>query len=465
MRRITVIMLTALGLLSLPAPGSEASEPAPPGAPLVGVHAEDGRFADSEGRTVILRGANVLDKWTTIGDPDLVPDMEEADYDRLAAMGFNVVRLGTSWKAVEPERGVYDDAFLDQMRSILDELRERRIFAVVDMHQDVWSEAIGSNGAPEWADPQCNVPPRVPWSATTGQWYAQYFSPDSQAAFSNFWNDGYGDADLHCTGPIQTDFVNMWGHVADRLGNHPAVIGYDLLNEPWPGLPPGAFEQLQLFPFYERVAAAIRAEDPDGIIFFEPPIWKSAMLPSVALAPPDPNSAFAPHLYTETMYSEGQVSTAGVTDEVVLLGDLEEADRLGVPAWIGEWGAFENDAAADYRRQVYDLFDRHQVGSAYWMYTQGSGGGIQQGGETAEAGHVRVYPEAFPGEATWSYDPDARTFTMTIAVGPGTHTARVVVPDRLSIDTDVPGAVYDEQSQRLRWTVEGPGTFTLALAP
>ncbi len=169
MRRITVIMLAALGLLSLPVSGPEASESPLSGAPLAGIRAEDGRFVDVQDRTVVLRGANVLDKWTAFGDPDLVPDMEDADYDRLAAMGFNVVRLGTSWKAVEPERGVYDDAFLDQMRSILDELRERRIFAVVDMHQDVWSEAIGSNGAPEWADPQCNVPPRVPWSATTGQ--------------------------------------------------------------------------------------------------------------------------------------------------------------------------------------------------------------------------------------------------------------------------------------------------------
>lgn len=465
MRSTVLLVVASLGMWGLPLSAPGAAGPSAPGGPLTGIHTDGGRFVDESGRTVILRGANVMDKWSTIGDSDFVPDVSDADYDRLASIGFNVVRLGMSWKAVEPQRGAYDDRFLDRMANVLDGLRERRIFAVLDMHQDVWSEQIGSNGAPSWADPQCHVPPRIPWASLTGLWFMQYFSPDSQAAFSNFWNDGYGEADLHCTGTIQTDFVAMWAHVADRLGSHPAVIGYDLLNEPWPGLPPGAFEQVQLFPFYERVAGALRAEDPDGIIFFEPPIWKSAMVPSLALAPPDPNSAFAPHLYTETMFSGGQVSTGAVTDEAVLVSDVEEARRLGVPLWIGEWGAFENDASESYQRQVYDLFDRHRVGSAYWMYTQGSGGGIQEGGPAAEVGHVRVYPEAYPGEASWSYDPDAREFAMTLAVGRGSHTAVIVVPERLGIDTDVSGTVYDASSQRLRWSVEGPGTFTLTLAP
>ncbi len=54
-------------------------------------------------------------------------------------------------------------------------------------------------------------------------------------------------------------------------------MGYDLINEPWPGtiyLPclTGCpdIEQARLVPFGERMAAAIRAVDPTHFVFVEP---------------------------------------------------------------------------------------------------------------------------------------------------------------------------------------------------
>lgn len=444
---------------------------APPGKGAVkalqDIHVEDGRFVDADGRTVLLRGVNVIDKWRFAGDGNLVPDFDESDAARLRDAGFNSVRLGITWDAVEQTRGTYDQAYLAEIRRLLDLLMDHQIVAVLDMHQDVWSEYIGSDGAPQWADPQCNVPPSVPLSETTGQWVAQYGSPDVEAAWANFWNDGFGAADPFCTGPVQSAFVNTWGRVAASLGDHPALVGYDVLNEPWPSSPPGVFEQVHLYPFYELVAETIRGTDPDAIIFYEPPIWKSAMVPSAVLEAPADNSAYAPHIYTETMFSGGQASTGATSDELVLLTDVDEAQRLGSALWVGEWGAFENEAAATYQRQMYDLFDRYQVSSAYWTYTQGAGSATLQGqGVPAEVGHVRVYPEAWPGEATWTWDPDARTFTMTVTVADDRpHEVRLVVPARLWMDTDVAGTRWHPGSGRLRWVVEGAGTHTLQLTP
>jgi hypothetical protein len=207
--------------------------------------------------------------------------------------------------------------------------------------------------------------------------------------------------------------------------------------------------------------------DPDAVVFFEPPIWKSAMIPSAVLQAPAANSAYAPHIYTETMFTGGQVTTNATSDEVVLATDGDEARRLGSALWVGEWGAFENDRSEAYQRQMYDLFDRHQVSSAYWTYTQGAGTAtLQGGGGTAEVGHVRVYPEAWPGEASWRWDPDARTFTMTVSLADsGRHEVRLVVPPSLGLDTRVEGARWHPDSGRLRWVVEGTGTHTLRLAP
>lgn len=158
------------------------------------------------------------------------------------------------------------------------------------------------------------------------------------AAFANFWYDGYGDADLHCTGPIQTEFVEMWGYLASRLGGHPAVIGYDILNEPWPGTtPPGVFEQTQLMPMYQRVAAAIREYDQKTPIFFEPVAIYTNSIPTMGEAP-DPNAVFAPHIYTEALATNGDVTFGGLSEETTLSKVQADAQRMGVPMWIGEWG-------------------------------------------------------------------------------------------------------------------------------
>lgn len=450
-------MLTAALIAPAPAPGS----------PLANIRADGARFVDADGRTVILRGINAMDK-TLGGDGNLDPDLSDADLDRISSIGFNVLRLGTSWAAIEPEPGLYDDGFIDRFIDEMDDAFAHGLLVVVDMHQDVWGESLGGNGAPDWAGPQCNVPPRLPLAETTGQWFAQYGSPDVLAAFGNFWADGAGD--VFCTGPVQTRFVEMFGHLASRLAGHPALVGYDLLNEPWPGTPPGVFEVAQLYPFYERLVAEIRAVDDDSIIFFEPPIQKSAGLPTVPVGISDPNAAFAPHTYTETMFTGGAITTDARTDEIVILETSLEAALMDVPMWIGEWGAFENDRSLRYQRAFYDLLDRHRLGGAYWHYTQGFGDGLQGQPPEADAGHLRVYVEAFPGEGNGRFNPDTRSFVLTVATAPGDSlSASVVVPARLYPDgftVDAPGTTsYDEATNRLTWTLAGPGTHVLRIVP
>ena len=455
MRRLLVVSLGVLCAAGASATVVDA-DPAPP-APLTGIHNDGGRLVDAQGRTVVLRGINAVDKAGWDGEL-AAPMLDGVDIDRIAAMGFNHVRLGLTWASVEHQRDQVDEGYLDQLVAQLDALHARGLLAVVDMHQDVWSEQLGYDGAPAWADPQCNQAPALALAEAAGTWFAQYGSPDVNAAWSNFWHDGYGSLDPHCTGAVQTEFAEMWGHVASRLAGHPAVIGYDLLNEPFPSSPPGVFEATQLAPMYERVVAAIRAVDVHTPIFFEPALYSPA-IPTPALAPPDPNSVFAPHIYTETMLSGGQVTTDARTDELSLIKDLEDGRRLGVPVWVGEWGAINDH---DYIGQMYDLFDRHQASAAFWMWGQLPDDDLAH---EHEAPHVRVYPEAYPGEATWTFDPATSTFTMTLSVGPGTHTSSIVVPERLGLRSTDAGVVVHEGTGRANWTVDGPGTFQLRIAP
>ena len=69
---------------------------------------------------------------------------------------------------------------------------------------------------------------------------------------------------------LQDRYAAAWGHVASRFASAQHTIGFDLLNEPWPGTPWAtclaltgcpAFDTGALGPFYRRVIDRIRADE------------------------------------------------------------------------------------------------------------------------------------------------------------------------------------------------------------
>ena len=62
---------------------------------------------------------------------------------------------------------------------------------------------------------------------------------------------------------FQDRVVHLWEAIADRYKGNAWVAGYNLMNEP------ADESRAVVGPFYERLAAAIRAVDPDHILFFD----------------------------------------------------------------------------------------------------------------------------------------------------------------------------------------------------
>lgn len=181
------------------------------------------KFRDHLGRELILNGINLIDKEASRG---YTCALTETDFVNVRAWGFNVVRLGIIWDGLEPEPGVYSE----EMFLCLDErirwASENGIYVMLDMHQDLYSVQF-SDGAPEWATLTDGQPHQ-----TGAVWSDAYLiSPAVQTAFDNFWinkpaSDGVG---------VQDHYANLWKTIAERYADEPAVIGYDIMNEPFIG--------------------------------------------------------------------------------------------------------------------------------------------------------------------------------------------------------------------------------------
>ncbi len=202
-------------------------------------------MTDRFGRTIMLNGVNAVYKrapYTLTVLPNQPNSLGPADAQRIASLGFNVVRLGVIWAGIEPgsggpnqprvctpgpykDPGMWNGAvaqrYIDQVAKVVTELGKRHIYSLIDMHQDVWSSDFSGEGAPSWATSTSGNPVVI----YPGRWSNNYSNPAVDAAFSNFFNNSV-------VGGLQQNYQQAWQAVAARLASNPWVVGYDPINEP-----------------------------------------------------------------------------------------------------------------------------------------------------------------------------------------------------------------------------------------
>ena len=86
-------------------------------------------------------------------------ELSSSELDLLKFLGFNIVRLLISWKAIEPRPNPNLDEeilpegreYLTAVGQIIDELYSRGLYVILDFHQDIAHEIFGGDGFPDWA--------------------------------------------------------------------------------------------------------------------------------------------------------------------------------------------------------------------------------------------------------------------------------------------------------------------------
>jgi endoglycosylceramidase len=384
--------------------------------PLPGPIGHHGRWlTDTDGRGVLFHGVNFVAK--VDGETPAEMGFGADDAQWLADNGFDVVRLGLTAGSIMPSPGIIDTAYLESFRATVDILTDHGLLVLLDLHQDGWGPSLGDDGFPEWM----TITHGAEDSNTDFPLY-YITNPAIQAAFDSFWGNEPGPEGVN----LQDRVAAMFGAWAESLGDNPGVLGYDLLNEPWPGTTwqPCATDRQgcpvqdqALDSYYARMTTAIRAQDPDRLIFGEPYVlFNFGTAPTnIGLPGDDPKSGMSYHMYTLDPGAESAVQNFAV----------QWADRTCGALLNTEFGATDDAAVID--RQVSEL-DSALVPWTFWAYNENIAGdmslpvGETPVNEAVVGALVRPHPRAVAGTPLFhEYDQATRSlqfvYTTTRAAG------------------------------------------------
>lgn len=460
--------------------GGHGTGPGP--AVAKALHSDNRWLLDRTGRVRILHGTNMVRKLApyTLSSVRFGAD----DADAIVKAGWNTIRVGFAWKALEPRPGEYDRAYLADLAGTVKLLTDRHIFVLFDAHQDMYNEAFNGQGMPDWAvfddglpaTPNCGFP-------------LNYFAmPAMWRAWDHLWANDVTDP----RGRTLWDaYAAMWKVVAREFRDDPYVFGYDLINEPFPGSDYltcsnpilGCAKDAVLERFQARAAAAIRAVDPNTTIFYEPLVNSDFGAASEVGNPVGRNAGFSFHTYCLLAQPGLPVVPAGdipcnVQENLPLAhADARRQAYQGAPL-ISEFGATDDITILD---RVADSADAQMMSWQHWTWyghdvsaprpnesivkdpaLPPTGDNLNRAKLDAL---VRAYPQAIAGTPTsFAYNATNRTFTLTYSTRraeagahgrfPAGSVTRVFVPHRhfphgIKV-THLVGATYRLEGQSLK---------------
>jgi aryl-phospho-beta-D-glucosidase BglC (GH1 family) len=226
----------------------------------------------------------------------------DADAKFFASLGLNCIRIPFNHKHFEDDLnpGIYKQSGLDLLDRVVQHCTNNNLYVIFDLH----TVPGGQN---------------QDWHSDTGLNRAL------------FWE--YKE--------FQDRVINLWVEIAQRYKGNPFVAGYNPLNEP------ADPEHTNLIRFYNRVEQAIRAVDPDHILYIDGNTY--AMDFSQFPSTPLPNSVYACHDYNFMGFPTGDAYLGTDAQKQKLRKSFERKVRYmrehGIPIWNGEFGPVYASAA------------------------------------------------------------------------------------------------------------------------
>lgn len=232
-------------------------------------------FIDEHGRKLFLRGVNLSGSSKVpmhpngathhaegffdhrnvsfVGRPFPLADADE-HFVRLRSWGLTTLRFLVTWEAIEHSGpGMYDEEYLDYLVAVIRKAWKYGFKVLIDPHQDVWSRFSGGDGAPGWTFEAVGFDikrfhetgaailhqihgdpfPQMVWPTNglrmaAATMFTLFFGGNDFAPATKINGESAQDY-------LQRHYIAAFQQVALRLKDVPAVIGYEVMNEPMSG--------------------------------------------------------------------------------------------------------------------------------------------------------------------------------------------------------------------------------------
>jgi hypothetical protein len=299
---------------------------------------------------IVLKGINIgipTDAGDTPQDIWDVKSVSEKDFQNIASLGFNAIRLMMNYKMFEDDAlpGVFKEDGWHWLDRAISLAKTSGLKIMLDMH------------APQGG-----------------------YQSDQAVGFSAFWGTSTSDPNT----ANQNRLLVLWTAIANRYKHETEILGFDLINEPRP------HNSEEWFSYAEQLIVQIRTVDANHLIVVEAPLIPGYTFRTVN----DANVLYDSHFYYtwgyvtqySAAYGKGGVQwgkydpenpiwvnsseavvPAGTLNAVpfdksyledILVEDiLEFASTNNVPVDVGEygicWESFGQDVGA--MRYLYDL--------------------------------------------------------------------------------------------------------------
>ena len=294
-------------------------------------------FTDPHGRTRIFNGVNYVFKGEKPDADGIVHyhhPLTEENLRDLRQKGVNILRLGMTWAGIEPEMGKYNRVYLDEVRQVIDAAAKEGIYVFLDWHQDLYSGfGLGvGDGAPAWAclTKKKMKKPRFIWAE------GYFFGGAVFECFDAFWHN----RDLAGRG-VQDRFCDMLAFTVKYLSGAENIMGYDVLNEPYPGSEGGkvfrklvrsGVSTLLKLPTKEKLTRLQQLKDKrimDALgVLDDPAVYHGIIDPARSRL-----NAFDIGVYYDFLCRAGQ-AIRGVTEKGVLFFENSYYSNLGIPCAV-----------------------------------------------------------------------------------------------------------------------------------
>jgi endoglycosylceramidase len=329
-------------------------------------------LTNSDGQVVLLHGLNEVYKEAPF-EPS-ASGFSNDDAAFLAANGFNAVRLGVIWAGVEPEPGVFDTAYIDSIQQTVQTLANHGIYTILDFHQDEYSSAYGGEGAPAWAAQSGGLP-----NTSLSFPINEFVDPAETHAWDAFWSNAQAPNALG----LEDDYSQMLETVASDFTGNTDVLGYEVMNEPYPGsqavptlLGSPFFDSEELTPFYNQAASAIRAVDSSTTIFYESNLISSFGVAPTKLGTVDAsNTVFSYHNYLPNYIP------IPILEDLVPIEAQAYTQANDIPSFLTEFGATNSQSSLTAAMQPAD---QDLTSWTEWVYS-GQGDITTAGDPSAES--------------------------------------------------------------------------------